>query len=108
MTPRPTPEECIAAACQATGVTYAELFDTRHRKGMDSVCRRIAAILMRLDSRMSYPAIAQQLGLASHASVHRAVNVVGVNSDEQVCLEMASAIAIGKARRRLQAWEAEA
>ncbi len=108
MTPRPTPEECIAAACEATGVTYAELYDTRHRKGMDSVCRRIAAILMRLDSRMSYPAIAEQLGLASHSSVHRGVNIAGVSSDDQVYLELAAAIAIGKARRRLQAWEAEA
>lgn len=108
MTPKPTPEECIAAACQATGVSYAELYDTRQRKGMDSVCRRIAAILMRMDSRMSYPSIADQLGLASHASVHRAVNIVGVSGDDQVCLELASAIAIGMARRRLQAWEAEA
>jgi len=105
MTPRPTPDECIAAACEATGISYDELFEVRQRKGRDSVCRRIAAILMRMDGRMSYPAIAMTLGLASHASVHRAVNAENLESHDPIALELASAIAVGMARRRMQAME---
>lgn len=108
MTPRPTPEECIDAACEATGVSRQELYHVSQRKGRESVCRRIAAILMRLDSRMSYPAIAMTLGLASHASVHRAVNAENLESHDPIALELASAIAVGMARRRIQAMEREA
>lgn len=108
MTPRPTPEECIVAACRATGISKRELYDTTSRNGPESVCRRIASILMRMDGRMSYPAIAMTLGLSSHASVHRAVNHPPTGSHDPVALELASAIAVGMARRRMQAMEREA
>jgi chromosomal replication initiator protein len=71
----------IAAAANRLGLTRADIVGGS-RRGLSSLGRSIVSLLAKEMTTHSYPEIARGLGLASHASVHRAVQTTRRRIDE--------------------------
>lgn len=101
----PVASDCIAAVVQVTGCPPEWLADGSIRRGDACLARRLAALVMRHEAKMSYPRIAAALGIASHASVYRMVHhphpekLYAYVTPHQ--LEYASVLAVRAARKRL-------
>ena len=72
----------IEAAAERLGLTRAEIIGGS-RRGLSSLGRSIVSLLAKEMTGHSYPEIARGLGLASHASVHRAVQTTRRRIDER-------------------------
>jgi chromosomal replication initiator protein len=72
----------IEAAAERLGLTRSEIVGGS-RRGLSSLGRSIVSLLAKEMTGHSYPEIARGLGLASHASVHRAVQTTRRRIDER-------------------------
>lgn len=83
-------QNVLEAVCETCGVTMQELRSGR-RFASVSKARRIACRVLRSETDMSYPEIQAALGLASHATVVRAVQ--RVLPEDEVLVELTAAVA---------------
>lgn len=101
----PVASDCIAAVIQVTGCPPEWLADPSIRAGQACAVRRLAALVMRREAKMSYQRIAAALNMLSHASVHRAINhpnpgkLFASITPHQI--EYASVLAVRAARKRM-------
>lgn len=94
----PTAADVLAAIEELMGVEPKAMLAQSRRAGY-AHARRIAAIVMRDELRMSFPEIATALGLSSHASVHRAVNMDRTEGD-RLMVELVAQVARKSAGER--------
>lgn len=94
---RPTIEHIIGASAWAHGVDPTALASPLRGSRKITMARRVCACVMRDERGMSYPEIAEALGLRAHSSVQR---LVKDTRPDPISIELVAALSMKIAKRQ--------